>query len=199
MIQKKKKKIAYLISDKEDSYPMEIYTYGIELILSSLIGTVLVIASGIIFNLFFESIIFSLALSGIRFFSGGYHAKTYLKCNIIYFLSYFFTMIVYLLYHQYFTKYNAGTLSVLITVSILIVALFSPVENKNKKIDDDQKVKFKLLSIIILLLEGMGCYFIFNIFNFSEILVIIPTIIVVDISIVAEVIIKRHNFNIATE
>lgn len=121
MLHSVSEKIAYLISDKEDSYPMEIYTYGIELILSSLIGTVLVIASGIIFNLFFESIIFSLALSGIRFFSGGYHAKTYLKCNIIYFLSYFFTMIVYLLYHQYFTKYNAGTLSVLITVSILIV------------------------------------------------------------------------------
>lgn len=193
------KKIACLISDKDDEYPIEIYTYGIELMISSLIGTILIIFSGIIFHLLIESLIFTFCLSGIRFFSGGYHAKTYLRCNIVYLISYALVMITYMLYFKYLINYNISISLVLIIVSTLILILFAPIENENKKIDDSQKNKFKWISIIILLIECFGSLIILGLFDFHQVLVVFPTILIVDISIIVEVIMKNHKFNTTTE
>ena len=68
--------IANSLFDEESKYPMSIYVYGIELMISSLIGTIVVLTMGILFKSVIESIIFMVSLSLIRFFSGGYHAQT---------------------------------------------------------------------------------------------------------------------------
>lgn len=41
------KRIAVFLSDKTDEYPLEIYTYGLELIISSIAETLLLIVLGI--------------------------------------------------------------------------------------------------------------------------------------------------------
>ncbi|HBM97820.1 MAG TPA: accessory regulator, partial [Ruminococcus sp.] len=81
-------KIADFLFDNNDDYPIEVYIYGIEITLSTIIGAISLLTAGLIFNLFAESIIYMISLSVIRMFSGGYHSKTYLKCNIVLIISY---------------------------------------------------------------------------------------------------------------
>lgn len=62
----------------------EIYQYGFEIALSSILNLIIVLTIGIIFNSILSSIIFIFCFYLIRKQTGGYHADSYLKCNIIF-------------------------------------------------------------------------------------------------------------------
>ena len=76
-------KIAVFLFNNNDKYPIDVYVYGIELTLSSLAGMLVVLFMGLISGFLIESIIFMISLSIIRIYSGGYHARSYLKCNLL--------------------------------------------------------------------------------------------------------------------
>ena len=60
----------------------EIYEYGFELSISSLIGIFIVLAIGLISNKFWESIVFYIVFCFTRLFTGGFHASNHLLCKI---------------------------------------------------------------------------------------------------------------------
>ena len=76
-------KIADKFFDDNDKYPKEVYIYGIELLISSAVSTVVIFLIGLLTNTFFESVVFLISFSAIRVYTGGYHSMTYLRCNII--------------------------------------------------------------------------------------------------------------------
>ena len=57
--------------------------YGFELIISTAIGFGLVLISGIVFNELLSVILFYAVFVCFRFFTGGYHATTHLRCKIV--------------------------------------------------------------------------------------------------------------------
>lgn len=61
----------------------EVYQYGFEIIFSTLIGFFITIAIGAVFRMFLVSLVYYFAFVALRQFTGGYHANTYLKCNLI--------------------------------------------------------------------------------------------------------------------
>ncbi|MGN0476821.1 MAG: accessory gene regulator B family protein [Ruminococcus sp.] len=186
----------FLFSDSSD-YPLEVYVYGIKLLVSSLIGMCAISAIGLFTGYFPQAIIYIVALSLIKSFAGGYHADTYLKCNVLSVLSFLFALIMH------FPLLKMSTSEVLITavlifcVTLLTIILFSPVEHPNKKIGQGDKKKYKLISIVMLCAEIAVSICFYIIFHINEFLVILPTHIVVDIAILADVIGKgvAHNEN----
>lgn len=75
-------------------------------------------------------------------------------------------------------------------ISIIIIWLYAPVENVNKKINEKSKKKFKRLSIIEIVLSSFVAILILCMFHFYQALVIFPTFI----SVLVEVILsKRRN------
>lgn len=182
--------IAVFFFNKDDKYPLDIYVYGIELMISSLIGTILVLTLGILFGHVIESIIFMLSLSLIRVFSGGYHAETYLKCNSIFVLSAIFVFLFHRYYLNYLMQYNILITAITLLISVAIMIIFAPVENKNKTIEDEKKRKFKVISILFVFIEIAMSLVLYYQFGFSQGLIILPTVAVVDISILAEIILK---------
>lgn len=189
-------RIAVFLFDKESNYPFEIYTYGIELMISSLIGTTLVLFLGLISGYLLESIIFMLSLSLIRFFSGGYHAKTYLRCNSIFLISAILVFLAHHYYIQHLLMYNSIFTVSIFVVSFVVLIIFAPVENENKIIEEHKKVKFKAISISFVFIELLMSFVFYNYLGFDKVLVILPTIIVVDISVLIEIILNvRRNKN----
>lgn len=186
----------FLFSDSSD-YPLEVYVYGIKLLVSSLIGMCAISAIGLFTGYFPQAIIYIVALSLIKSFAGGYHADTYLKCNVLSVLSFLFALIMH------FPLLIMSTSEILITavlifcVTLLTIILFSPVEHPNKKIEQGDKKKYKLISIVMLCAEIAVSICFYIIFHINEFLVILPTHIVVDIAILADVIGKgvAHNEN----
>lgn len=62
----------------------EIYEYGFELSISSIIGILIILTIGLISRRFWESIVFYIVFCFTRLFTGGYHAPNHIFCKIIF-------------------------------------------------------------------------------------------------------------------
>lgn len=191
MIHTLSERIADFLFDSNDNYPIDVYVYGIELTISSIIGAIVLLTVGLIFNFLTESIIYMASLSLIRMFSGGYHAKSYLRCNMILVISYIFSLIFYRLYINNLIHLNYITFYVLLIFSLIIFIMFAPVNNPNKNDIEENKTKFKFISITLMIAELMLAQIIYEVTDFYQALIVYPTIFVIDISILAEIIIQK--------
>ena len=70
---------------KEDIVPeeqREVYQYGVELSVSTLIGLLIVLAAGAFGGRLIESVIFYIVFCLTRAFCGGFHAHSHLLCKL---------------------------------------------------------------------------------------------------------------------
>lgn len=55
----------------------DVYEYGLELCVSTLLGVIITVVIGLLFNRFFETLTFYIVFCFTRLFCGGFHAKCY--------------------------------------------------------------------------------------------------------------------------
>lgn len=122
----------------------EIYQYGFELWVSSIIGILIVLAIGIISGRFWESIIFYIVFCFTRLFSGGFHATTYLLCKI----TFASVLILILVMDWIFCGIVEYYWYLLYLYSFIIVCRFAPVENSNKELTKHEKTRSKVICIV---------------------------------------------------
>ena len=141
------------VSDNFDSRDSDIYKYGIEILISSVLNAALVLALGALLNSFAESLIFLFVFIITRIFTGGYHADSYFKCNF-----YFCLCFVSVLTITYLTRpvINVFMIVMLVFSSVFIVAALAPIDNPNKIISAAQKRKLRLISIGISIIFGIS-------------------------------------------
>ena len=96
MITSISKKLASYLCRKNiiDKDKKEIYQCGYEVLISGLIGFAIVIILGILMNRFIESLLFLGVFVPVRQLTGGYHADSYLKCNIVFTVVFLVVMLV---------------------------------------------------------------------------------------------------------
>ncbi len=61
---------------------LPVYSYGFEIIISTVIGVVLILLIGVFTSSLFTAAIFCCLFIGLRFFTGGYHADTHFHCKL---------------------------------------------------------------------------------------------------------------------
>lgn len=123
---------------------LELYDYGIQLILSILINFVTTILIGIFFDMILETFLFILIYIPLRTYAGGYHAKNHLKCYILSVV----IIISYLLTIKYI--YISCFISLLIiVVSSGIICILAPVENLNKPLIQSEQRRYGKISRVI--------------------------------------------------
>lgn len=136
----------------------KIYQYGFEIIMSSCIGIFAVLFLGLLFSTILESLVFLFCLISLRQYTGGYHAKSYLKCNLTLISSYIICIVLYGV-----LKVNTNFFPIFILILFLpflfVIVRYAPIENSNKYISDERKVLYKVRSLVIFLI-----YYIFLIF-----------------------------------
>ena len=169
----------------------DVYLYGIEITISSVLNILLVM---------FVSVLLKSPLSGIchlgcllllRSFCGGYHAKSYFKCNslmvIFFVISYFGGKLL-----VYFNLTNIQLMSMFLMLAFLPIYAFAPVKNKYKPLSERKAKKCRVLSIIIyIILSLFGLYMTF--FGFLYGLIIIITLIEISGSIFVEIYLQRRH------
>ena len=110
----------------------------------------------------------------IRIFSGGYHAKTYWGCFFISFIMFLGMIII--------GKYVSFNTSIIITsliVSLILVCIFAPVDNVNKRIKSKEwRLKLKHISIAITLSLSILCYFVPHRFLSTAVISIISAVLI---------------------
>lgn len=161
MINRISERIAFFLLNKKviEENELEIYIYGYEVLISSVIDFSIVLLFAIIFNKIILMTTFFTMFVSIRIYTGGYHADTFGKCKIV------FIMICLLLV---ITSYIDVLLIPMIIVMILYnatVFILAPVENINKPLSFCEKKKYRRISIVLSLIWttiAVITYFSFN-------------------------------------
>ncbi len=175
MISALSKKITNTLIDKNSicKEDRELYEYGFFMLLSNLYFTVITCLLGIVFGVFFESLVFFVSFMLIRKYAGGYHAKTETRCQIFSTASIFLS-VIFIRYID-FEKISLFLFILTVIASILIFA-FSPLDTPEKPLDIKEKSYFKKISYIILTV--LDIFFVVAYFlNWNEISVSVATAI----------------------
>ncbi|MDE6658934.1 MAG: accessory gene regulator B family protein [Eubacterium sp.] len=126
----------------------ELYIYGFFMLLSQLMYLILACIFGLTLGCAFESIIFYIAFQFIRRYSGGYHASTETRCEILSILSILACIIVIRLSRTYDIQ---TVLLVISAASAVCIFCLSPLDTPEKPLSDKEFKYFRKISWLILL------------------------------------------------
>lgn len=127
----------------------EVYEYGMELFIATLISLGSVLGMGAILQRFCYTLCLVIPFCHIRVYAGGIHAETYSRC----FLSFFTGFLMILLGTEYLvcTGFRNGIMWSSF-FSFIIIWLCSPVEDHSRPLNGDERIKYnkKARSIVLI-------------------------------------------------
>ena len=136
----------------------DVLRYGFELIISTLVGILVILAAGAITGKFWYSVLFMAVFIPLRQYTGGYHADTYLQCNIKFIMTFLILLFVFsIIPAEMYVNVNC----ICTVLSLLIVILFAPIDNKNKRLSFKKKRKFKKISILFTIVLSVFLWIMF--------------------------------------
>lgn len=171
----------------------DVYRYGIEITISSIIGFVITCLIGLLFRMLMQTMLFYVIFILLRSMTGGYHAKTYLKCNFIFSIITLF--IVTFSKAAYEMQISFGILTLLFLLSIAIFIWIAPVENVNKPIKAEKRVYWKSISIVASVLLYLLSLLLYKSQHTLEATVIVITIFSVSVLCMIPIIQKEGKSN----
>lgn len=184
MLHSLSKRIAFFVCEKTDLLPLEIYVYGFELIISSIIETSALLLVGFLIGKIIETMLFLFSFSSIRFFSGGYHANSYLKCFAVTLVNYFLVLFLYNNLIDFSVNIILVFSLVTFILSLILFIKVCPVKSKGKTILNYKMQK--RLSVIALCINMALVMVLFYILKNSILIIVLPTILMVDTLIIIE-------------
>jgi len=124
----------------------DIYVYGFEIFISNIINFTIVVVLGYLLHQFYQALLFFIAFVITRSYSGGYHASTYFKCNIVFASVFLLTMLVSSIL---LPTISLVYLMVFMAIYIGCILEYAPIENSHKKLLKPDKIKYRKISIVI--------------------------------------------------
>lgn len=194
MINRISAKILNFISKYVNILPemKEVYQYGIEITVSTILNITLVLSCSLILKDIFVGITYLFIFIFLRSFTGGYHATTYFRCNLTMITTFLITFVLYKIITYFAVPfYICESVALLNLIPIVIC---SPVSNKHKPLTDVQKKRSQKLSIIIssvLLLIGLILY----ILKITVGAMIIMTVTMISVLILVEIFMQRRGYH----
>ena len=172
---------------------LEVYQYGTEILVSSCLTLIITILIGLIFNMVWDASIFIGVFAWLRRKTGGFHADTYFKCNLIYAV----VLIVALSLTKLLIPFYTLWMHIMVLLVYLLTTLcFSPVENINKPIDYPTKIECKLKSLLYgIALFGVNTMLWSFMRNIENLIIVDVTFLTIIISIIIEKILKGGEGN----
>ncbi len=121
------------------------YYYGFQIIYGAANKAILLVLLGLLFQILPQVLIVTLTFAILRVWAGGLHFDSYTKCAYI---SLFSLIIMGLMAkHIQLDQITNITIFSLVFITFLI---YAPVENKNRPLKGNEKIKFKVIAISLL-------------------------------------------------
>jgi len=126
--------------------------YGAEVLLLNLSNILTALIISVLTKSMLHFAAFMLIFVPLRIFTGGYHAKTSESCYLITSTMYALTVLCVKLMPELYSNIPA-----IITLTILIVSivLFAPVEHKNNPLNSDERKRNRLISIVLTAVDSL--------------------------------------------
>lgn len=144
----------YLVSKTVDHKGIEadIYSYGIELILSTIINVSFILLVSSIFGCLIESILFMIVFGMLRTTAGGIHAKTHITCLMAYSTVSFILIFIC----QFIANYNNFMVGIVVIsvifISVVLVFRYAPVGSENKPLSEQEILEYRKKSRTIVVI-----------------------------------------------
>lgn len=178
----------------DDEEMLDVYKYGIEITLSSLINFVMIIVCSLLLGDLTAGLVFMVCFILIRSYTGGYHAETYLRCNIAFVCTFILTYFVSGLFaHIDMNIYASITI---LLFGIIPIIKFAPVKNKHKPLSKCKRKKSRIISLILYILFFALSIFM-HIFNTWYGYMVMTTILSVSVLILVEVFMQKKGYHIS--
>lgn len=120
--------------------------YGIQITMANLINFAIALSIGLFTDTLIEMALFYSIFVSLRFFCGGYHAESYLKCFSLFSV----TCLCYLGMLRVVTEYGRyKTVLFVVAVIFLGICIFAkaPIEHENRPFTVEERVQFRKRSI----------------------------------------------------
>lgn len=134
-----------ILNNMIDKNEKELFIYGIELIISNISSIFIVLLFGILFHKLIEAITLLILLWILRYYAGGYHAKTMLRCSCI-------TILTFLLFVIYLNIFSSSS-NLLMWFFIILIYIFKIPNNLDIQIN--KRIYFKTINLILLVMGIM--------------------------------------------
>lgn len=125
---------------------MDIYAYGLKLILSDIINFSIILLISVLLNHIISGIVFLITFCSVRKHSGGFHAKTFWLCRLTMVTT--FLCVVAALEIISRTSFQYYLVIALNVFSVLIIVCFAPIKHPNKKLSEEQSKSNRRKAII---------------------------------------------------
>ena len=126
----------------------ELYKYGFQQGLILLLNFITSIVIGVIFGKVFESILLLAAYIPLRSYAGGHHSDSSEKCYVV---STLITVIWMLILK--FLILPTSCWGIILLIGTVVCFVFSPVENFQKSLDEDETRVYRKRALIVLTVE----------------------------------------------
>lgn len=137
----------------------DIYTYGFEVLISTLFYLLIFLLVALVTNTVLCSIVFAVGFFIVRSIAGGYHADTYAKCHLLSLANQvLFVILIKAIPNEF---YNVVAL-ILLLISAIMILILAPIAHPNKPFIKTERARFRLYSCLhstILIVIAVLCYF----------------------------------------
>ena len=171
----------------------DVYKYGFEILFSTILGICIVLILGLTAGSLMTSLIFIAVFCSLRIKCGGYHADSYLSCNVV-----FTTVFLIVLMVEKFSEkvlVSPPILFMVYLLGFLVIYIYAPVENVNKPLDMEEKKKGRKESHILYALWSVIGLVLYT-YNYSAIVALTATVMMVIILMLAGIA-KERKFKYA--
>jgi len=141
--------------------PVEVYKYGVYLIISSIGTAFFIICMSCIFDSFFMGLLYLGIYIPLKVTCGGYHAKTIGRCFAVSLTNYFLVMLLTKLLST--INLSIWIWLCILVVNVIFIAISAPVKNRKHNVGKSvikKNKKYSLIMINVLAILLMIGYFI---------------------------------------
>ncbi len=169
----------------------DVYKYGIEITLSSILNISLIIVVSIILGDIVSGMMYLFCIIPIRSYCGGYHAPSYFRCNMYFVLTFLSVYFISKSLECFEHKLMIALIEVILLTSIIPILLFAPVKNQHKILAPAKTKKCRLISIILFLSYAIIALLL-SIYEIRYGSILTTTLLAVSVLVVIEIIIQRR-------
>ncbi len=142
----------FMLRDLIENDEKEVVQYGAEIIISTLIGFGIILGVGGCFRDIKFAVAYLFFIVPIRMCVGGFHAKTYFSCNVIF-------LLVFLVGFSLNIKLGSTGYKIISAINLcssILIFYTAPFENRHKRISEKKKKVFKIVDLAIYVFSGIS-------------------------------------------
>ena len=146
----------------------EVCAYGLRQIFSTILNAGTMLLIGFLMQMLIEAILFTVIYIPVRVYAGGYHASTPQRCWAFSAIMLWIALCIV----KYTPQMYFWVITTLSLIACIVVFLLSPVEDRNKRLDEKEHHVYHIRAIVVMTIEAVAAILLF-VFHFKQFVLVL--------------------------